>query len=283
MDKPQTKFWDERKVKSLRRHRTPIKKFWFHDDIFKSTVFDSGSVWIPAAEEYIVKLLEKIGPQIKDEQLLKAKDRLLEEEAAHAFMHTHYNKMLEHEGYDIEHYKHISQPVFNFLDKYCSLKTQAAYCAAIEHLTACASLLAMELGVLETGIDERMRKVWSWHYLEEIDHRVIMFDIYQYFGGGYLRRIVMMALVLITFVRYEIRVRNSLLYQGGHWFDWSVHKSGWNFMWGKPGFRRTMIWAIAKYFNPMFHPSQIKYPKALEKSAHRYPIEKELASYFPQT
>src|SRR6185369_4184993 len=106
------KFWNNKKVESLNRHKTPIKKFWFHDDIFKSTVFDSGSVWIPAAEEYIVKLLQKIGPHIKDEQLAKAKDRLLEEECAHAFVHSHYNKMLKQEGYDLKNYEHISQHVF---------------------------------------------------------------------------------------------------------------------------------------------------------------------------
>ena len=276
-----TKFWDNRKANLFSRKHIPINKYWFHDDVLKSAFFDSNSIAIPIAEEYIVKLLNHVTPNIKDQKLLKRKELLAEEESAHALVHTSYNRMLEQEGYRVKHYRESLVRLRGRAERHLSQKWQLAFCASLEHLTACTGLIILEKGVIETGVDERMRKVWLWHSLEEMDHRDIMFDIYKYFGGGYLRRVAMM-MFLATLVLWEqFKIRNGLLWQSGHFFDWGVRKNSWKFLWGKNGFHRHMAEELLKWMHPNFHPLQIKYQKALEYRIHRYPIEEELASYFP--
>ena len=83
MEKLKTKFWDNRKANLFSRKHIPINKYWFHDDVLKSAFFDSNSIAIPIAEEYIVKLLNHVTPNIKDQKLLKRKELLAEEESAH--------------------------------------------------------------------------------------------------------------------------------------------------------------------------------------------------------
>ncbi len=277
------KFWDNKKIKSLKSKHIRIQKYWFHDDIFKSAFFDTASILIPNAEDFIVTLIKKISPLITDKKLMKERDLLIEEESAHSQVHNRYNKMLENEGYIVKHYEKSLERFQQFVHRHLSLKSQLAFCAGVEHMTACMSVLAIDKGIIDKGIDERMRKVWLWHFLEEIDHRHVTFDIYRYMGGGYVRRILIMFLVMVVFTWYNIRIRTGLLHQGGHFAKLGVHVSGLKFLWGKNGFHRGLIHPMIFYFSPFFHPNKIQYKELSKHAVHRYRIEGELISYFPNT
>lgn len=276
------KRWNEKKIAYLRRKHVPIKKYWFHDDVFKSSFFDASSIIIPSAEEYIIELVQKMEHLIRNKKLVKEKNHLIDEESAHSKVHNAYNRMLEGEGYDINAYRKSLQKLQTFLFKYLSLKSQLAVCAGIEHMTASMSLLAIDYGIMDVGIDERMRKVWLWHFLEEIDHRSVTFDIYTYLGGGYIRRVLVMLGVQCIFFWHTIRIRTGLLRQSGHLTDVHVHVAGWKFLWGKNGFHKKILLPLAGYFAPNFHPSNMKYKHLAKHDIHRYKIEKELMSYFPK-
>ena len=274
-------FWNNKKIESLKQHHTSIKKFWFHDDIFKSIFFDTASVLIPSVEEYIVSLLGKIRNRITDQKIAVELEKLVEEESAHAKVHNSYNKMLKTEGYQISGYEKSIQHLYGFLDQHLSLKSRLAFCAAVEHFTASSALWAIDKKVMETGLDERMRKVWFWHFFEEIDHRSNMFDIYRSLGGGYLRRCLAMLMAATLLFQYNFRVRSGLLRQNGFGFNLKLRYRGFKFLWGKNGVNSNVLISILKYLTPGFHPSKINFTKVLAKNIHRYPIEEELMSYFP--
>lgn len=276
------KFWDQDKAEELQRKGAKIKKYWLHDDVFKSTFFDASSVFIPDGETYLVEVLDSVHDKIKNEKVLHILEHIREEEIAHSKVHTAYNRMIEMEGYEIEGYRKKLKRIFWFVDKTFSVKSKLAFCAAFEHITATGAVLAVNKKIMSKGVDERMKEVWLWHFFEEIDHRSNMFDIYQYLGGGYFRRVLVMSYVASSFLYHAARIQVGLLYQSGNLFNWKVQADGIKFCWGPKGFYITAIQMILRYLKPGFHPSQIEYAKKLESSIHRYPIEETLVGYFPK-
>jgi predicted metal-dependent hydrolase len=268
-------------AKQLKDDKTKIQKFWLHNDIFKSTFFDASSIFIPDGETYLVTVLDSVHSEIKNEKVKHILEHLREEEIAHSKVHTAYNRMIRDEGYEIDGYQKNLQKIFRFVQRWFSVKSKLAFCAAFEHITATGAILAVNKKVMNEGVDDRMREVWMWHFCEEIDHRSNMFDIYLHLGGGYFRRVIVMAYVAISFLYHAARIHMGLLYQSGNLFKWQVQKDGLIFCWGKNGFYFTAIWMIVKYFKPGFHPNEIHYEKDLEPEIHRYPIEDKLISYFP--
>jgi len=255
------RLWDEEKLKSLSVGRVPIKKFWFHDDAFKSTFFDASSVLIPEPEHYLAHLVGPLELDGKDADLEKRRSILIEEEKAHAKVHERYNKMLEQEGYRIRRYQGLPAAVHGFFDRHLSLKSRLALCAAIEHFTVSISVYCLNNDRIFDGVDERMKKVWLWHFMEETEHRSATFDVYRNKGGGYFRRSLVMALMLVVSGLHHWRTYQGLLYQSGHFFSPRTRWNELKFLLGRNMFVFKMAIPFLRYFNPSF-PSESNQPES---------------------
>jgi predicted metal-dependent hydrolase len=279
--KPKISFWNNQLIERLRRKRKTIPKHWFAGSIFKSSFFDTTSICIPIIEDFVRRTSEQALPYIKDREMLKEARHLIEEEGAHSEVHTSYNKLLRNEGYDILRYEKLAESLVKFADKYLSLKSKLAISTCAEYLTGIGGIFVIDHGVLNEGVDERMKKVWLWHLLEEIDHRNACFDLYINLGGGYFRRVIAMTTVVIISFFSHLYSHLGLLRKGGNLFNPGVHLEGFSFWWGKNG-----LWKLAfpflAFYRPNFHPSQIKIRDILGQKAHRYRFEEELKTYFPK-
>jgi len=221
-------------------------------------------------------------PLVGDATIRHATELLIEEEAAHTKVHTRYNFMLAKEGYPVARHARIMERQIKWLTEHTSLKTRLAMAACVEHITGSMGIVGLDSGILETTVDERMKKVWVWHLLEEIDHRSASFDLYTHLRGGYIRRVTVMLLVFLLTTWHHTRIQWSLLLYSGDIWRWSVFREGFT-LWKRNGFYRVMMRSLFTFFKPGFHPSHIHIRDALGYRAHRYRIERELAGYFPAT
>ncbi len=58
-----------------------------------------------------------------------------------------------------------------------------------------------ESGQLDAdGADPQMLDLMRWHGAEEVEHRSVAFDVYQYFSGNYLRRLVSMTFAAVALI-----------------------------------------------------------------------------------
>jgi hypothetical protein len=151
----------------------------------------------------------------------------------------------------------------------------------VEHFTASISLYCLGNKQIFDGVDERMKKVWLWHFTEEVDHRSAIFDVYRNMGGGYVRRAIVMALMLVMSGLQHFQTYQGLLWQSGHFFDPRVRWNELRFLWGRDAFVLKMAIPFLRYFTPGFHPGRIDLGPDLRHEIHRRPIEQELAAYFP--
>ncbi|HEV7449029.1 MAG TPA: metal-dependent hydrolase [Candidatus Paceibacterota bacterium] len=273
---------ERRHAQYLETHGVPLPESWYNHNAFLTLFFSAGSIAIPEAERMVVRTVEEVAAKQKLPHLEKEIENIIHEESAHARVHDAFNKYLKTTGLPVEQHLQASRRITALASsKIFSLKTRLAICATIEHFTATGARHILDTGMFEgKEVDERMDRVWTWHALEELDHRSTVFDIYVAMGGGYVRRICS-ALVgtmfflyghhvcFISFLRHE-----ELLWNRKAW------ASGLPLLLGKGGIYREMFKDWLKLFRPGFHPTDIQVANRLQKQLHHYHIESELIKYF---
>ena len=113
------------------------------------------------------------------------------------------------------------------------LHRRLADVAAIEHFTAVLGQWVIQNRGLEyAGADPAMLDVLRWHGAEEVEHRALVYDVFQNLSGSYALRCLGMlftASALLGWWLREVRYlmeHNSTVDQRPGWRDWfrSAHQ-----------------------------------------------------------
>ena len=251
------------------------KKFWFHNDIIKSTAFDSISIAIPEAERFILRVIGNKDSNILDARLKDGTKILLDEELSHSKVHDTYNLMLEKENYNLKPIQKVNFIFLNFFEKYFSDLQKICFSVCIEHFTAIMARPILEHKLLEKGIDKNMKKLWHWHALEELDHRHGTFDVYLYFRGSYIRRFFTMLFITPIFLVLHFFGHLSLLKQNKELFKFKTFFKLISFYFGKSGLYSLIILDYLRFYKPSYHPLELKIKNNILKEVKQYELEEE--------
>lgn len=265
----------------LVKEQVPIPEWWFRKSALLSFLFNASSTTVPEGERFIVRAADDGRKLISDERLQKEAETLMHEETAHARMHDAYNRYLEASGFPAQRYHQETKDLVLFFERRFGVKTRLAICAMIEHFTAIFSKQVLDTGILEgEDVDERMDRVWSWHCLEELEHRSTAIDIYRQLGGGYFRRAAAALLASLLFAITHTRCLLVFLGTKGLLWKWHTWRTGWPYIFGKKGVYRLFLTHWILYFKPGFHPKDIHIEDRFKKQLHHHHIEEELIGYF---
>jgi len=283
MEEPVVNEREARHAWELMEEGALIPARWFKRQAFASIFFDAGSVSIPEAERLVISTAEEAAQYVIDPVLREKLHKLIAEETAHSRVHDAYNAYLARKGYPVAKYEKEFAGWARWLNTRFSLMTRLAICATVEHFTACISRQILDTGIFEgEDVDERMDRVWTWHALEELDHRAIAFDLYTEMGGTYARRFWSALIGSFLFMYIHNRCFLAFLRKKKLLRRWSAWKIGLPFLFGKNGIYRHFIPDWWKFFHPRFHPSLIPIRNVLKKQLRHYHIESELIGYFSQ-
>jgi predicted metal-dependent hydrolase len=122
-----------------------------------------------------------------------------------------------------------------------------------------------------------VRALWTWHALEELDHKAVAFDVYQAAGGDYQRRVVIMAFVTLGLMFTVARIQWTLMGRDKQRTNLKSWASGLFRCWGPGGYFTKLVPAYLQYYRRDFHPWQ------REVSALMARAERELAQLMPPT
>ena len=125
----------------------------------------------------------------------------------------------------------------------------------LEHFTAIMARDLLSDPSLTAGMHPSMRQLWTWHALEELEHKAVAFDVYKAIGGKYSTRVKAMLFVSANFAIDTLRNLFALLRAEGKLWSPGLWWRGLGFLFGRsPGvFWRTLPGWIA-FFRPGFHP-----------------------------
>ncbi len=236
-----------------------IPRHWAGGDIFKTRFFDAMSTTFPIGERYFITSCRAFRDQIQDPKLLAEVRDFIRQEGQHGMVHGKFNDMLTRQGIDLEFIEgEIARHVKFFNDNF-SKEFNLAVTAAFEHLTAMMCSTFIEREDIIGDWDHRIRAMYTWHAIEEVEHKAVCFDVMQKVAKvGYFKRVAAMLLVSVMFPLGIMRIMNrmfqadklSLWQQAKTWAKglWWMHKPGGAFL--------PAVGFYLAYFKPGFHPWQ---------------------------
>lgn len=273
---------EQRHAAELNAAHVPIPEWWFRRSAMLTFLFNASSTTVPDGERFIVHAVRDSLVFVDDKDLRHHAETLMHEETAHARMHDAYNRYLASIGLPSAKYNAETKELLAFFDRRLSVLSRLAVCTMIEHFTALFSKQILDTGILEgEDVDERMDRVWSWHCIEELEHRSTAIDLYRAIGGGYWRRIWWSGYTSILFAFTHTRCLLAFLKSKGILWKWKTWSRGLPYVFGKKGVYRLFLSYWMLYFKPGFHPTDIAIKNRFRKQLHHYHIEDELVGYFP--
>ena len=242
----------------VRQHAAAPKRWWLADDPVATAFFNALSCTFPAGEKFFIESVRRFRDQV-DAPLREQIAAFIAQESLHTREHVAFNKLATDAGYDVERLETRAKKALDFARKRSPYRQLAGTCA-LEHFTAILAhrLLQADSRDLD-GAPEDTVRLWTWHAMEEIEHKAVAFDTFMAVTGHmwrprrYLLRIfamVMATTILFAVVRANMR---DLYREDGH-DGREIWKRTRRYLFGRDGFLRSVIPDYLRYFRPGFHP-----------------------------
>lgn len=237
-----------------------IPKYWWGNDPFKTRFFDALSVIFPPGERFFMTCVRDFRDQISDPQLLSDIQGFNRQEAQHSMVHSQFNHRLKAQGIDVDGLnKTVETLLFKKYRSWYGRGYTLAITSALEHFTAISAHALFDERDIMGDADHRVRAMFAWHAIEEVEHKGVAYDIMQkYAKVGYARRVLALIDSTIMFpvlIAYGI---NHMLKQDG--LSWPqrarvMAKGAWWLL--KPGgFLAPLYSHYFPYYKPGYHPWQ---------------------------
>ncbi|KGN32112.1 metal-dependent hydrolase [Knoellia sinensis KCTC 19936] len=154
---------------------------------------------LPEGERAMADVLGRALDQIEDPRLKEELIGFIGQEETHASSHESFRHYLEAHGVDIPRVTGVMAQIMDKIFGEHDLTGRAADAwfkerlglyAAAEHFTAVVGEWLIDNAEFDrVGVDPTMLDLLRWHGAEEMEHRNVAFDVYQYVDGGYARRV----------------------------------------------------------------------------------------------
>jgi predicted metal-dependent hydrolase len=137
----------------------------------------------------------------------------------------------------------------------CGAKIRLAMVAAMEHFTAVTGELYIREPERLAGVDEQIYLLWQWHFIEEVEHKAVAFDILKNVSNSYTIRAVgfLLAAFFLMF-GFTSTFAHMARYDKLHKKK-AFYKEAYQFFWSKSGIFRRLFKPYLRYLLPSFHPN----------------------------
>ena len=235
-----------------------IPRHWFGGDPFKTRFFDAMSTLFPEGERFFITCVRDFRDQVTDPEHLQAIKDFTRQEAQHGMVHSAFNRRLAQQGIKVDrilaNQRHF---LFDVTRQRLSRQQTLAITAASEHLTAIMAQGWFERHDLFLAADPRVRAMYAWHAVEEVEHKGVAYDVMQQVAQvGYLRRVIALLQVSINFPMFVFQIMGHMLKVDG--FSRTQRLKLWAkglwWLYGPGGMMTDIIRPYLAWYKPGFHP-----------------------------
>lgn len=235
-----------------------IPQYWFAGDAFKTRYFDAMSTIFPEGERYFISCVRDYRDRITDPQLLTDVKHFMRQEGQHGIVHSQYNDRLRRQGIDVDKLEAFQRHVmFNIARKHFPAAVTLADTAAAEHLTATMAEALCEDATVLAQADPRMRAMYAWHAMEEMEHKSVAYDVLTKVAkASYRTRVLSMLLVTVLFPVNVFRIMAHMLKVDGYtrWERTKLWAKGLWWLYKPGGVFLPLAGRYFAYLKPNFHP-----------------------------
>ncbi len=178
---------------------------WLDNNPYLTHMFNGPSIGVPYMEGLVNFAVKRCLDKITDKELLDDCLHFIKQETFHSREHIKYNQQLRKLGYHSDIIANKIKKKLNQVKKKWSPLTVLAMGVAFENLVSAVSITVFEDQILKDA-NMPIKDFWEWHLMEELEHKTVLFDLYQHLGGGYLRRIIMYTLATSAYCYYSLQI-----------------------------------------------------------------------------
>jgi predicted metal-dependent hydrolase len=242
---------------------------WVPDDPFATHMMNVLHLLLPEGERHFIKAVLEASSLVDDPELEAAIKPFIQQESWHAWAHQVVLNHLAEQGIDTKSYTDrlgkwlslsLGDPpkVFPPLLKRWWLYRRLADVASLEHFTAVLGQWVLQnRGLDYAGTDPVMLDLLRWHGAEEIEHRSLVFDVYQHVCGNYALRALSMLTIAPLFVGWwlygvvYLMRSDPTITAKPRWRDWLRAARQYKV----PGPWKLLVTVPIRYLRPGHHPS----------------------------
>jgi predicted metal-dependent hydrolase len=249
-----------------------IPVHWHGGRAFETRMLDALSTLFVEGERFFISAVRHYEDRITDPALRAEVRAFMAQEGQHSALHGKFNDQLRAQGIDVDAIEALSRRAFDFvLNRYP--RFALARTAAAEHFTAMFAESLLDADGLLAGADARMQALYTWHGVEEIEHKAVAFDVLQKVARvPYPIRALGLFDVTMLLTLRLIMIANQLWKHDGLGrrtrMGYSLRALGWLF--GPRGFIGRRGRGYLAYLKPSFHPWQHPLPDGYKKWVDAY-------------
>ncbi len=235
-----------------------VTRDWLANNPFLTHFFTGFAAQFPEGERFMIDAVKYYRSELeKDSSLASDVSGFIGQEAHHARAHDDLNDFLAAQGTPTEAIDRQAKWSLKLIKKIFGPKLQLAMTAGLEHFTSMFGTAVLENPEIAASVDPKIRPMFVWHAIEEVEHNTVAYDVYQYIDGSYVRRITMyiVSTVLLIFFTGLSQVRLAISDPRALRPSSLLGGLGWMFGFGENrGYVRKMLPEFFAYFKPSFHP-----------------------------
>jgi uncharacterized protein len=227
---------------------------WVPGDPFVTHMINVLHLLLPEGERHFIKAVLEASSLVDDPELESAIKPFIQQESWHAWAHQVVLDRLAEQGIDTATYtRRLGRTLSVMLGdpprffpaplKRWWLYRRLADVASLEHFTAVLGQWVLSnKGLEEAGADPMMLDLLRWHGAEEVEHRSLVFDVYQNVSGSYFIRAFSMLMTAPLFIGWWVAGARYLMSNDEsidvkfRWRDWrraarkNLLPDPWNFV-----------------------------------------------------
>ncbi len=233
------------------------RRWWLNGDPIATAWYNSVSASLPRGEAFFIDTLKtfrgELPPRLEED--VKA---FVRQEINHTREHVAFNRLMGDHGYDVESIDKGITEMLALADGRPK-EFNLAITFALEHFAASISHELLTDPRYLHGADQEAADLWRWHATEEVEHKGLVFEIWQHATRDWTPfrrwRVRTLLTLLITRKYFRNRVKDALglMAQDGI-SGWRAKWKLYAFLWGTPGMMRRMLPKWARILLPGFHP-----------------------------
>ncbi|MFP6806395.1 MAG: metal-dependent hydrolase [Pseudomonadales bacterium] len=155
-----------------------------------SQLVNAASFGMPYLEPYLIKTMREARSKITDERLKESLDLYVFQEAQHYQQHKKYNDQLAARYDCVASIEKVLADDYKRLGKEKSLRFNIAYAEGFEAMAlVIGHMLINDREFLFGGSDTSVASLVLWHFVEEIEHKNVTFEVFEHLDGTYRWRI----------------------------------------------------------------------------------------------
>ncbi len=156
----------------------------------RSFAFIAGSLLLPHLEPYLIRSMKAAQKHVTDPVVRDGLKAFVAQEGQHYRIHQKFNESIRRAGFPgLEALEKELSDDYHRFSRSRSLRFNLAYAEGFEALTMNAIKRIMEPNGFGEDLPMYMQMI-EWHFVEELEHRTVAFDVYEHVCGSYPYRLV---------------------------------------------------------------------------------------------